>query len=210
MTEPGQTPTPSAETPPAETPDAPEERTFTQADLNKIAANEKREGRTSVLAELGVEDLDSLKEIVTTYNEAQAEAQSDLEKLEAERDTLKEQVKAANKLADDRLIEAKLETALIGAGVPADRVADALRLADRSNLSVGENSTVAGLEDAVTATLEPRQWLTESGTTITRRAPDATSKEQPKFDPATMTDEQIDALAQASLNGQPMPVIQGP
>lgn len=139
-----------------------QERTFTQADLNKIAANEKRDGISSVLSRLGVETLEEAEQIVTTYNEAQAEAESDLEKLERENTTLKEREKAALKLADDRLIGAELRTALMGAGVPSDRLNDALALTDRSMLSVEQDGSVTGLDDAVKATLEPRSWLTEA------------------------------------------------
>lgn len=154
-----------------------EERTFTQADLKKIAANEKREGRNSVLAELGVDDLDGLKQIVTDYRAAEEEAQSDLDRLEKEREALKEQVKAANKLADDRLIGAELRSALMGAGVPSDRLKDALALTDRSALTVEKDGTVSGLEDAVQATLEPRPWLAEvSEPQAPRRAADVSQR----------------------------------
>lgn len=57
-----------------------QERTFTQADLNKIAANEKREGRSSVLSELGFEDFDDLKSTVEKHRAVEQETQTEAEK----------------------------------------------------------------------------------------------------------------------------------
>lgn len=199
MTEQGQ-PTPqNAEVDQAQQTQA-EERTFTQADLKKIAANEKREGRNSVLAELGVDDLDGLRQIVTDYRAAEEEAQSDLDRLEKERETLREQVKAANKLADDRLIGAELRSALMGAGVPSDRLKDALALTDRSALAVEKDGTVSGLEDAVQATLEPRPWLADNAEPqAPRRAADV-SQRSPQNGSADPQQQHANFLA-SLLNG---------
>ncbi|MCL6437222.1 MAG: hypothetical protein K6T51_01315 [Rubrobacteraceae bacterium] len=65
-----------------------EERTFTQADVSKIAANEKREGRQSVLRELGIDDLDELKSIVEDYRAAQEMTQTELEKYQKQVEAL--------------------------------------------------------------------------------------------------------------------------
>ncbi len=75
-------------------------RAFTQDDLNKIAANEKREGRTSRESELleatGAESIDDILEAYTEYQTIQdavedeaAKAQKRVSKLETQVETLK-------------------------------------------------------------------------------------------------------------------------
>ena len=62
-----------------------EERSYSQADLNKIAANEKREGKQSgatereqqILEELGAESLDDLKGTVEAYHSAVTELEGE-------------------------------------------------------------------------------------------------------------------------------------
>lgn len=58
-----------------------QQATFTQADLSKIAANEKREGRNSVLTELGFDDLDELKQTVEAYRLVESEIDTEADKL---------------------------------------------------------------------------------------------------------------------------------
>ncbi len=75
----------------------PEEKTYSQADLNKIAAKEKREGRTSertaILEELGFEDFDDLKGSIEALRIIEEETQSESEKLTQEVEKLKGKLK---------------------------------------------------------------------------------------------------------------------
>ena len=55
-------------------------RTFTQEDINRIAAKEKAEGRRALLKELGIEDTDDAKNAVKEYLAQQENNKSDLQK----------------------------------------------------------------------------------------------------------------------------------
>lgn len=82
----------------AETQDqATEERTFTQADLNKIAANEKRDGRNSVLSELGFEDFDELKSTVEAYRGIEEASSTEADKLQKQLDKLSPRAEKAER-----------------------------------------------------------------------------------------------------------------
>ena len=69
-----------------------DERSYTQADLNKIAANEKREGRSAEraaifeeLSDYGVEDLDGLKETLEAYRAVETELEGEeVQKMKSE------------------------------------------------------------------------------------------------------------------------------
>ena len=56
------------------------EKTFTQEDLNRIAAKEKRDGIASILKTLGFEKEEDAKKFVETYRKAEEDKKDDLEK----------------------------------------------------------------------------------------------------------------------------------
>ena len=56
------------------------DQTFTQADLNRVGAQEKAAGKKSILKELGFEDEKSAKDAITKYNEWKASQQTEAEK----------------------------------------------------------------------------------------------------------------------------------
>ena len=58
----------------------PEEKTFSQADVNRMMAAEKESGRRSILKELGVEDVASAKEGLQKYQEILASQKTELQK----------------------------------------------------------------------------------------------------------------------------------
>lgn len=55
-------------------------QTFTQADLNRVGAQEKAAGKKSILKELGFEDEKSAKDAITKYKEWKASQQTEAEK----------------------------------------------------------------------------------------------------------------------------------
>ena len=73
-------------------------KTFTQEDVNRMMAEEKRQGRTSILKELGFEDEASARDIVSKYQKSLYEQKTDVQKA---------QEAAATALAE----KAKTETA---------------------------------------------------------------------------------------------------
>lgn len=101
------------------------EKTFTQAELNRIAAQEKRQGAASVLKALGFEKEDDAKAFVEQYRKAEASKKDDLQKAQ---DKLANETKAkaeVEKKAD--LLEKKLK--VLEKGVPAASADDVVLLA---------------------------------------------------------------------------------
>ena len=91
------------------------EKTFTQEDLNRIAAQEKRQGAASILKSLGFEK-----------EKAENEKKDDLEKAKEETETEKKAKLEAEKKAD--MLEKKFK--VVAAGVSTDKADDVLILAN--------------------------------------------------------------------------------
>lgn len=77
------------ETPEIKTPEIPAGKTFTQDDINHLIAQQKKEAQASILKQLGVTDIDSVKDALAKFKEMQdsqkTEMQKTLEQLEAEK-----------------------------------------------------------------------------------------------------------------------------
>ena len=100
-------------------------KTFTQEDVNRMMAEEKRQGRTSVLKELGFEDEASAKEIVSKYQKSLDDQKTDVQKAqEAAATALAEKAKTETAA---QLLQHKL-TALTK-GVNPEFLDDALAIA---------------------------------------------------------------------------------
>lgn len=101
------------------------QRTFTQEDLNRIAAQEKRQGMASALKALGFEDEKSAQEWIKKQREIEDskkdEATKALEKLQLEKQAKAE----AEKKAD--LLEKRFK--VVASGAPADKADDVVLLA---------------------------------------------------------------------------------
>lgn len=82
---------------PTAPPDPPTPKTYTQEEVNRMMANEKRQGRQSVMKELGLdpEDKDALKKAKGTLDSQKTQAQLDSEALKAEKDARSEAEKKA-------------------------------------------------------------------------------------------------------------------
>ena len=102
------------------------EKTFTQEDLNRIAAQEKRQGAASILKALGFEKEEDAKKFVETYRKAEDEKKDDLVKAKEETETEKKAKLEAEKKAD--MLEKKFK--VVAAGVTADKADDVLILAN--------------------------------------------------------------------------------
>ncbi|NUJ19290.1 hypothetical protein FKN04_22415 [Bacillus glycinifermentans] len=100
-------------------------KTFTQEDVKRIAAKEKKQGLEKFLKELGFEDFDNAKDGVKKFREWQesqkTEAQKQAERLQ-EYETKYETVSNENE-------SLKAQIAAMGAGVQADAVQDVVTLA---------------------------------------------------------------------------------
>lgn len=98
--------------------------TFSQADLNRIGAQEKANGKKSILKELGFEDEKSAKEAMTKYNEwlssQKTEAEKTQEKLNA--------ATSAQTAAEARAVLAENKLEIMKAGGVAASVDDIMAM----------------------------------------------------------------------------------
>lgn len=112
-------------TEPTPTPDAGTtesgEKTFTQAELNAIAAKEKSQGKTSILKMFGIKDEKTAKEQAEAFKQWQAEQQSIQDKLNTSQTELKD--------AEARAELAELKLSCIMAGVNNESIEDILAIA---------------------------------------------------------------------------------
>lgn len=102
-----------------------ENKTFTQEDINRIAAKEKAEGRRALLKELGIEDTEDSRNAIKAFLAQQESQKSDLQKAN-ERASKAEKAKAdaeATALAIQRKYDA------LSAGAKADTIDDLMALA---------------------------------------------------------------------------------
>lgn len=100
-------------------------RVFTQEELNRIAANEKRQGMASALKTLGFEDEKVAQEWVKKYREFEESKKDDLTKAQETLEAEKREKDELAKKAD--LLEKRFK--VVASGVPADKADDVVLLA---------------------------------------------------------------------------------
>ncbi|OMD21699.1 phage scaffolding protein [Paenibacillus odorifer] len=143
------------------------DKTFTQADLDRIVADRLARDRK------GREDYDDIKTKLTALEQAEAERtkaeMTATERLEAEKaDALKRAQEAEDRnasvltAANKRLINAEFKTAARDANIPAERLAAALKLADTDAVTVDEDGNVSGLADVITALIAEHPYLADT------------------------------------------------
>jgi hypothetical protein len=134
------------------------ERSFSQADLKKIAANEKREGKQSAINELlektGAESIDDVMAAYSEYSEIRDAVES-----EADRATQKaEKAEAKAKQYQERYIGTlktfALRDGLRDAGINPERIGAAMRIADTQALEVDAEGNVSGVAEVIEAVSE--------------------------------------------------------
>ena len=143
--------------------EATEERTFTQADLKKIAANEKREGKNSAISELLEKarevnpDIESIDDVLAGYSEyagIQEAVTTEADRANERAERLEKRAKSAEERYTNTLREFALRDSLRDAGINPERLKGAMRLADTSALEVDREGNVSGLEEVVEAVRE--------------------------------------------------------
>lgn len=144
-------------------PPAPE-KTFTQADLDRIVADRLARDRK------GREDYDDIKTKLTALEKAEAEREAakltETERLQAEKaDAEKKAQEAESKgtaalaAANQRLIDAEFKVLARELNVPAERLTAALKLADLTGASVDDAGNVTGVKEAVEALIAENAYL---------------------------------------------------
>jgi hypothetical protein len=124
------------------------ERTFTQAEMNRIASQEKKDGRNATLREvaekLGIEDLDEAASVLADYRESQDREKSEAQKARETADKEAAEAKQLKAEAAREKHETKVERYLLRAGVPegeGDEEGKALsRVARMLDVEVGADS----------------------------------------------------------------------
>lgn len=100
-------------------------RVFTQEEVNKMMAKEKREGKLSVLKELGVEDVKNAKDGLKRYQDYLDSQKTEAEKAQAEVQRLAQE-KAE---LEEKARMADIQVAALKNGIKADFLEDAIILA---------------------------------------------------------------------------------
>jgi hypothetical protein len=146
-----------------------ESKTFTQAELDKIVADRVARERKKIEK---FADYDDLKTKASEYEKAleekrlaelsaQERAEEIAKKFEAERNEYAKQLEDLKTQAQREKIVNAFIKAAPSANIPSNRIDAALKLADLSAVSVGENG-VEGLEAVMGALVEQYGFLAES------------------------------------------------
>lgn len=147
--------------------DQPSEKTFTQSELEEIIAKRLERERKKYT------DYDDLKAKLSEYEKAEEERKkaemSEQERLEAERAEALRRVEEAEtksaealKKANERLIRAEFRVLAKDAGIRADALDDAFKLADFSEVEVGDDGSVSGVDAVIKSLKESKPWLSET------------------------------------------------
>ena len=119
-------------------------KTFTQEELNGIAAKEAKKAQEKTLRELGFTDFDNAKEGLAKYKEFLESQKSDAEKQAEQLSKLSEETKAK----DEMILSLNAKLAASSQGVKSDALDDVIELA---KLKVSDEVTI---EDAIKSVLE--------------------------------------------------------
>lgn len=140
--------------------------TLSQEELDRIIADRLARQQKKFA------DYDDLKTKLSEYEQAEEErkkaAMSEQERIEAEKaEALEKAQKAEEKSADalkranERLIRAEFRLLAKDAGIRADALDDAFKLADFTDVEVGEDGEVTGVDTVVNALKESKPFLVE-------------------------------------------------
>jgi hypothetical protein len=125
-----------------------------------VRANAKTQ--TDLLAQLGIEDVETAKRTLADAKAAQAAQMSELEKAQADVAEAKEAAQKAT--ADAEVIkvaaaEALLKAAIISQAGHLNDPMDAWQFVDRSKIEANEDGTYKGIDEALKALVEAKPYL---------------------------------------------------
>lgn len=120
------------------------EKTFTQQDVNNIAAKEAKSAQEKLLKELGIEDFNSAKEGLQKFQEWQDAQKSDAEKKDEQLNQLTDTNTSLQ--AENNTLKAQLSA--MKQGVKSESIEDVVALAERQ---VSDEVT---LDDAIKSVIE--------------------------------------------------------
>ena len=182
-------------------------KTFTQDEVNKLLADRIARERKKYDK---FSDYDDLKTKASEYEKAieekrlaelsaQERAEEIAKKFEAERNEYAKQLEDLKSQAQREKIVNAFIKAAPGVNIPADRIDAALKLADLSAVSIGEDGAANGLEDVMAALVTNYSFLAE---VKKPQKPIGEASNSPK-DVADKTSEQLlrDAAEKAKRTG---------
>ncbi|MDQ0270732.1 phage scaffolding protein [Cytobacillus purgationiresistens] len=138
------------------------EKTFTQAELDKILADRVAREKKKQL-----ETADKLKKL-EEYEQAEEErkkaAMSEAERLKAEKEEASkkaeeaaEQAKKAQESANQRIVNTEIKS--IARSLNANDLNDVLTLLDKSSIEIDDEGNVKGVDEAVNTLKEAKPWM---------------------------------------------------
>lgn len=143
-----------------------QERTFSQADVDRLmgerAARARQAAVNELLQELEIENLDTLRGTVQAQRQAQEAQMTELQKAQRRIQELDEERKRLAAENRTRVIETEVITAATALGFRNPR--DGMALADLTAVAVGDDGKVTGVEEALKALLEARPYLKAEAT----------------------------------------------
>jgi hypothetical protein len=183
------------------------ERTFTQDEVDRIAGERavraKQKVTNDLLGDLGIENVDTLKRLISAQRDAEEAEKTELQKAEETIETLGAQVKQAEQQAREMLLRAEVQAEATKQGFRNPAVA--YRLADLSAIEIGEDGSVAGVDAALKALAENEPYLLggDGGETPKPPAPntDAGQGSVPQSGGAALTSGEQAAIAAAQQSG---------
>jgi len=174
-----------------------EKKTFSQDELNRLFAKEKKDARSAERAEilkaLGADDIEKVKEILEAQRQAEEAKKTEIEKAN-ERDRqaqeeiarLKAEQEKTLAQANEQLLKMEVMREVVsykdanGKPFRSEAVNDVILVLDRSGVEKQEDGTFKGIKEAVDKVAKDRpHWLLEDQSTILLRGtPRPNSKKQ--------------------------------
>mgnify|MGYP001197125342 CR=1 FL=1 len=130
----------------------PEEKTFTQEDVNNIVAKEAKKAQEKLLKKLGIDDFDNAKEGLKKFKEWQDSQKTEQEKQQELLDNLSKEKESLS--SENANLKAQLSA--LKQGVNADSVEDVVALAERL---VNDETTI---DDAIKQVVEKYPHFADS------------------------------------------------
>ncbi len=137
-------------------------RAFSQEEVNSFLATERRKWAES-------EELKGLRAKAKRADELEAAQLTESEKLTRRATEAEARASELEARYRDAAIRARFATSALAAGIPAERIDAAYKLADLGGVSLSETGNVTGVDEAVKALPE---WLRAAAAPAARPAPD--------------------------------------
>lgn len=149
--------------------------TFTQDEVNQLLGKIRAEGRTKgneqaiadILEITGVASLDALEAMADEHKELTLSAMTDKERLEAEladSKLLQERAEAREATATSAANEATIKSAVVNAAAGLFESAEAAyMLLDKDSVTLAEDGSIEGIEEALEVLLEEYPFLKKGG-----------------------------------------------